>query len=72
MLECPPAAVLLERVIEQLAAHHGLTKDVQRRGGLAVSVVAKLINRLRVRHDGADARLVTAHVVPDVAGASSA
>ena len=71
MLERPPAAVFLERVVEQLTAHHGLTKDVQRRGGLAIGVVAKLVDRLRIRHDGADAGFVTAHVVPDVAGASA-
>ena len=71
MFEGPATAVLLEGVVEQVTAHHGLTQNVQSRGGLAVGVVAKLVDRLRVGHDGADAGLVTAHVLADVSGASA-
>ena len=71
MLEGPASAVLLESMVKQFAAHDGLAEDVQGRCGLPVSVVAKLVDRLRVGHDRADAGLVPAHVFPNVPGTAA-
>ena len=68
----PAGGVLLEGVIEQLAAHDGLAQHVQGRGGLAVGVVAELQHRLRVGHNRGLQALVGGHVGGDVAGLAAA
>ncbi len=45
-LELPAPRVGAKRVVEQLAAEHGLAQDVQRGGWLCIGIVAKLQNRL--------------------------
>ena len=50
-LERPAPAVLPEREVEELAAHHRLAQDVERRGRLRVGVVAELDDALGVGHD---------------------
>ena len=71
VLKSPPSCVLFKSIIKQISAHYGFTQNVQCRGGLAVRIVAELIDWLRIRHNRANPWLIPTHVASNVASTSA-
>ena len=71
MSKSPPTRILFECIVKQLPAHDRFTQNIQSRCRLAIRIVSKLINRLRIGHNRTNPGLISSHIAPNVTSTST-